>query len=147
MEVADDIEAYCGRCKGNTWHVIVAMVGRKVAQVRCKQCDALHGYRGPNAHRAKNAKKKETQNAGSGIKGAVATMPLSGNGMPASNEPLVSANPDRPVRAYRIDQSFVVGDRIEHKTFGTGVVELDLGPGKVQVYFPTGRRVLAHQRT
>jgi hypothetical protein len=39
-----------------------------------------------------------------------------------------------------------VADRIEHPQFGAGVVERLLGPGKMQVFFAGGSRVLVHGR-
>jgi hypothetical protein len=35
---------------------------------------------------------------------------------------------------------------VQHATFGLGVVESSPGPGKMQVAFPGGRRVLAQAR-
>ena len=55
-------------------------------------------------------------------------------------------DPARPLRSYGLSESFDVGDPVEHKTFGTGVVELVLEDRKIQVFFPVGRKVLAHQR-
>ena len=60
---------------------------------------------------------------------------------------MVAIDPSVPLRPYSITDSFTVGDRIDHRTFGAGIVELVLEGGKMQVFFPSGRRLLAHQRT
>lgn len=48
-------------------------------------------------------------------------------------------------RAYSAQASFDVGQRIEHKKFGLGVV-IALTPGRIGVLFPTGRKTLVAQR-
>lgn len=133
-KVTEDIRSVCGKC-GEEWHVIVAMVGSKIAKVQCKLCGKLHRHRtadGP-AQRISTGKPR-------------AAAAVKKPGMPISNTPLIEADPDRPIRSYSIKESFEVGDRITHQIFGSGVVEMQAGPGKIQVFFPQGRRVLAHQR-
>ena len=46
--VGDDIEDVCSRC-GDTWHVVMAKVGDRIAKVVCKRCGGQHGYRGPDS--------------------------------------------------------------------------------------------------
>lgn len=58
---------------------------------------------------------------------------------------MIEADPRRPVRSYAASESFSPGDRITHKTFGEGLVEAIAGPGKIQVFFRTGRKVLVHE--
>jgi hypothetical protein len=55
-------------------------------------------------------------------------------------------DPSRPLRSYQSTDHYHVGDRIAHPRFGAGVVERVAGPGKVQVFFPDGHRVLVHGR-
>lgn len=130
-KVGQDIESICGKC-GDVWHVVVALEGSKIAKVQCKQCGGYHRHRPPggqtkparSASSRRTAKRKPKEPEG----------------------PQVQADPSRPPKAYRIDQSFEAGDTVEHRTFGTGVVEQILEDRKIQVFFPGGRRVLAHQR-
>ena len=42
--VGQDIEALCGRC-GQVWHVVMAMMGDRIAKVVCKRCGGHHRYR------------------------------------------------------------------------------------------------------
>jgi len=131
-KVGADIESICGRC-GDVWHVVVAMVGSEGAKVVCKQCGRQHRYRPPGgAARSPRRKRSGHSRAKS---------------QPASAEPLVPVDSSRPLRRYQIAESYAVGDRITHRTFGDGVVELEVGPQKIQVFFPGGRRVLAHERS
>jgi hypothetical protein len=65
---------------------------------------------------------------------------------PRSNEPQVAADLSRPVKPYRFDGEYSPGDRVEHPKFGEGVVEMTNEPGKMQVFFADGRRVLARAK-
>jgi hypothetical protein len=57
--------------------------------------------------------------------------------------PVPAFDPSRPQRPYSAAESFASGERVLHSTFGGGVVVGSPGPGKVEIAFPSGRRVLA----
>jgi hypothetical protein len=59
---------------------------------------------------------------------------------------VVEPDLSRPVRDYRISEHYVAGDRIQHPTLGTGVVQGTAGPGKISVTFDDRRSVLVHDR-
>ena len=59
---------------------------------------------------------------------------------------VVEADLSRPVRDYRITEHYSAGDRIQHPTLGTGVVQGIAGPGKIRVHFDERRSVLVHDR-
>lgn len=122
--VGEDIESICGKC-GDVWHVVVAKVGTRVAKVQCKQCQ---GY-----HRHSTGKKSSTR-ASKASKAVVESLP---------EGPLLEADMSRPVKTYSPRETYLPADRVAHPKFGEGIVETDLGPGKVQVCFPDKRRVLA----
>jgi hypothetical protein len=60
-------------------------------------------------------------------------------------KPAVTADLTKPVRTYRASEKFVVGERVEHPSFGQGVVET-AEPGKITVFFASGRRVLVQSK-
>jgi len=124
LAVGADIESLCAKC-GDVWHVVVAMVGAKVAKVQCKQCGGYH------RHKSKDApvKAKRTPKARAAAAPAAPTRP--------------AIDPDKPIRPYRMAETFEVGDQIEHVRFGVGVVESAGEPGKIAVLFDDGRKVLA----
>ena len=129
-----DVESICNKC-GDVWHVVVAMVGDKIAKVQCKECGAYHRYRpaggikktaaAPKKRAA--AKKKTTKKA------------------PPPAEAAVEPDLSRPTKPYSIKETFEVADRVEHPKFGTGVVERS-EPGKIEVFFPVGRKVLVQAK-
>ena len=131
--VGQDIESICTKC-GDVWHVVVAKVGEKIAKVQCKECGGYHRYRPPGGSAKKatgssaTRARRESKTARTGAR---------------IDEPAVAANLERPSRPYEFSAEYEPGDRIEHPKFGAGVVEIASEPGKMQVFFPEGRRILA----
>jgi len=129
-EVGKDVASLCSKC-GDVWHVVVAKVGQDIVQVLCKECGARHRYRNP---------KKEA------MKSAAPARPRAPRAPSASiariDEPAVKADLSRPSRRYGASEVFAVGDRVDHPSFGQGVVEAMPDLGKMTVFFATGRRVL-----
>ncbi len=123
----------CSKC-GDVWHVVVAKVGQEIVQVLCKECGARHRYRNPNKTAAKTSTPR------------TAKAPRVASAAPVArfDTPAVAADLARPPKPYALSTQFVVGDRVDHPTFGQGVVEATTDPGKCTVFFATGRRVLAH---
>lgn len=124
-----DVEALCGKC-GDVWHVIVAMVGADIVKVQCKECGGFHKYR---TEKAKAAPTRRSARA-SGRAKKVAE--------PEPTGPTVEPDLSRDVRPYSVSERFEVADRVQHPTFGLGVVEVT-DPGKITVFFPVGRKRLA----
>ncbi len=137
FKVGADIESICGKC-GDVWHVVVALVGEKIAKVQCKQCGGQHRYRPPGGTKpAKTPRAKKAAKSKSGSAKATKKADL----------PTVEADLSRPVRPYLMSESFTRGDRLEHRVFGEGLVEEIVGVGKIQVFFTVGRKVLVHERS
>ena len=59
---------------------------------------------------------------------------------------LVEGDLTRPIRPYAISDLYSAGDRIEHPTLGTGVVQGGVGPHKIRVLFDGRRSLLVHAR-
>jgi hypothetical protein len=131
--VGQDIEDICTRC-GDTWHVVMAKVGERVMKVVCKLCGSQHNYRGDN-----NGPSTSSSGGSWGASRRRRTT--------KRNIPVVPAaptfDPSKAPRAYSAKNSYLVGERIVHPSFGTGVVAGTPGPGKVDVVFPAGARTLA----
>ncbi|MCG8424621.1 MAG: hypothetical protein MJE77_42560 [Proteobacteria bacterium] len=131
--VGADIESLCNKC-GDVWHVVVAKVGDSIAKVQCKECGGYHRYRPPRDSRAKSSvQRRRTASSHTAKKQPAVRI----------DRPAVEADTSKPVRPYRYSESYQAGDRIEHPKFGHGVVEICSEPGKMQVFFPEGRRILA----
>lgn len=127
-----EVDAYCGRCKLDLAHIIVAMKGASIAKVECKTCHAVHAYRGgPPAPR-----KRRT--AAKGVR-----QPLTSR----EYESLIKGRDLSRALPYRPASTFAANDIVNHSTFGLGVVTRVLSDGKIEVGFPVGLKVLVHGRS
>jgi hypothetical protein len=134
--VGADVEALCSKC-GDVWHVVVAKVGQQIVKVQCKQCSGYHRYRSP--HNAPAEKKLPATS-----RAPRETRPPT-RAVERFEKPAVAADLSRPARPYRASETFEVGQRIDHPSFGQGVIEI-AEPGKITVFFATGRRVLVQAK-
>ncbi|HEY4179847.1 MAG TPA: hypothetical protein VGM90_23560 [Kofleriaceae bacterium] len=132
--VGADVESLCSKC-GDVWHVVVAKEGDKIVKVQCKQCGGYHRYK--SVHGATAAQKLPSNKR----------PPKEPRATPAERieRASVAADLSRPSQPYRASGKFEVGDRVDHPTFGQGIIELS-EPGKITVFFATGRRLLAQAK-
>ena len=136
--VGADIEALCNKC-GDVWHVVVAKVGEDIVKVQCKECGGYHRYRSstPTAPRARATRRSpRTARTSSARASAAAAAPAA----------RFAPDPSADVKAYSMRESFRIGDHIQHPRFGLGVVDVSAEPGKMEVLFADGRRVLAQAK-
>jgi hypothetical protein len=133
--VGADVEALCSKC-GDVWHVVVAKVGDQIVKVLCKECGGQHRYRSPHgAPKEKRQPSLSTPKAPRAERAPVERF----------EKPAVAADLAKPVRSYGASLKYEVGERVEHPTFGQGVVET-AEPGKITVFFAVGRRVLVQSK-
>ncbi len=137
--VGADVEALCTKC-GDVWHVVVAKVGEQIVKVQCKQCGGYHRYKSP--HGAPKEVRQPSMFAPKPPRAAAAATKAP---VERFEKPAVAADLTKPVRSYRASEKFDVGERVEHPSFGQGVVEL-AEPGKITVFFASGRRVLVQAK-
>src|SRR4051812_6363069 len=103
--VGQDIEALCGRC-GQVWHVVMAMMGDRIAKVVCKRCGGHHRYRTEN--------ETVPEPAGGGAReGGRRQAPARRYARPATRTPapMPTFDPNRPPRTYAAKDSYDQGDR------------------------------------
>lgn len=142
MKVGTVIQASCRKC-GEQPHTVTTLEGSAAAIVRCNGCGSEQRYvatPGPakesvisvNTSGKTRSTPKRTKKPGPPVWGP--------------EKSIVQAVMSRPVRPYSLSDRYRVGDRVEHRTYGLGVVEEILGPEKVQVYFSEGPRVMVHGR-
>jgi len=147
IAVGKDVEAVCRKC-GEVWHVMVTVADGKITKVQCKQCSANHRYRPPEGEErvdaSAKAPRKSTARKASPRKKT--TRGKKKGKASAYDEPIVEPDLSRPIRLYEMSETYSPGDRVDHPKFGQGVVEMLPGDGKMNVFFETGRRVLAHAR-
>lgn len=120
----------------------MAKVGDKIVKVHCKQCGGDHRYKSP--HGAPPAAKLPAAirppREAKEVRASAPRAPVE-----RFEKPAVAADLSIPTKPYRASESFEVGSRVDHPTFGQGVVEI-AEPGKITVFFASGRRVLAQAK-
>lgn len=138
VEVGSTVEATCGKCRDVTSHVVLARIGGKPSRVECRVCHATHQYRAP-AGTAKST-------ARPGAKPAGGTRRKSGSAAAAPPPEEVWAKAMRSATGsaipYAISRRFETGQRVQHSTFGEGVVIRLTSPTVCEILFSTGPRKL-----
>lgn len=130
--VGAEVQSHCRKC-GVTWHVVIAVVDARIAQVECGECGARHRHRPVEG---KTGRRAAPASARRGRRSAAQ----------AASRAVVAADPSRPRRPFRDSDTYQVGDRIVHASFGEGVVQAVKGPTKVQVLFDVGTKTLVQGR-
>jgi hypothetical protein len=120
----DEIVAYCGRCKQERTHQVVALNSKEQAdRVICRFCQSNHLYREiKTGAQSTSASKK----------------------YPTIKEPVASTRSvATPLRQYNGKEVYAEGDLIQHPKFGQGRV-IEARGGKIDVRFGSEIRTLLH---
>jgi DNA-directed RNA polymerase subunit M/transcription elongation factor TFIIS len=124
-----EVLSYCGKCKLGLAHIIVSMKDTAtIGKVQCKTCNASHMYKDP-ATKTKKVKSRTTTRKKSISVGDLWMEEMgkaSGKAVP-----------------YTIRSSFSVGDIIDHKKFGPGIVQMHIDD-KIEVLFQHEMKLLVH---
>jgi hypothetical protein len=123
IRLGDDVMAYCGRCKEERVHQVVALhTEGRIERVTCNYCQSTHLYRDPEAKAA--ARPRRITDA-------------------RSAEVKTRATFNRPARAYSPQETYATGDQITHPKFGEGSV-VEARQDKIDVRFGREMRTLLH---
>lgn len=123
----DDVLTYCGRCKAERTHQVVALKADGApADVICRTCRGQHRYRAPSEAGASPAAARAPRKAATARRGKA-----------------LEEAPSGPVRAYSPRETYAEGEWVEHAKFGRGRVT-QARAGKIEVRFESGPRVLLH---
>lgn len=126
--VGDDTLAYCGRCKAERTHTVVALKSdTEPAEVVCRTCDSRHRYRTGVARATNTTRDAERRRVGTGPRRTAAPR-------------LARAEPARP---YKPSEAYAAGEQITHARYGLGEI-VNLRDGKIDVRFDDGMRTLIH---
>lgn len=135
FSVGSDVEAMCNTC-GDVWHVIVAKVGEKITKVECKQCGKQHRFKptgdAPEANLKTTRRKVTSKKVASAKVSAVINY-------------AAVFDPNKPSRPYKMSERFELGEQIQHKKFGPGVVS-KVEDEKIHVTFGAEAKILRHAR-
>jgi hypothetical protein len=130
-QVSEDIIAYCTSCKLDLAHVIVALDGKKVKKVLCKTCNKEHVYKAPKKGKSPVKKKKTTAKT---KKKTISPL--------EEWERAMEQAKDAPINAYAQDGSFREGEKVDHGSFGHGLITKLIHPNKMEVIFEEGTKCM-----
>ncbi len=126
VKVGGEVDAFCSRCQLILAHTVIAMLGSVPVKVECNTCKAVHRFRGPSTASAKPAARRSSPRG------------------PSMSFDEMLAQRTGPARRYQPTVTFSDGDVVDHATFGRGFVSGVKDPGKVEVTFRSGVKVLVH---
>ncbi len=132
-KVGGDTLSYCGKCKRELSHVIVSMVGNKIARVECKTCRAQHNHKSS----------APVSGARSRAPGSAATKKVTLRVREVWEQKVQASRAKVPLN-YSVKEIFKVGDVIQHTQFGMGFVEEVKKDGKITVLFSETEKILIH---
>jgi hypothetical protein len=122
IRLGDDVQVYCGRCKEERLHQVVALNNQqRIERVICRTCNSNHLYRDRQAgsqERTRRAPGKETNQTASVVSAALEKW-----------------------RHYSPQETYAEGELISHTKFGMGRVVASR-QGKVDVKFGSMMRTL-----
>jgi hypothetical protein len=142
-KVGGEVDAFCTRCKLPTplAHTILAMVGTKIARVRCNTCGGDHAYRG-----APGTTDRPTAAArASAARAAGAPKAERPEKVVISFEEQLAGKDIANAPKYNIKDTYKVDQVIQHPTFGLGLVTAVRGD-KVDITFKSDTKTLVHGR-
>lgn len=134
--VGKEVLSYCAKCKLPLGHMIMAMKDPKtIGKVQCLTCKSMHGYKDPSLQKAKKSTTAKAKGKSKGRQPEVSAHDRWLTAVDKSTTKMVTYSPKT---------KFVVGDKIDHSTFGPGVVERIIDGNKIEVVFRHEIKTLIH---
>jgi DNA-directed RNA polymerase subunit M/transcription elongation factor TFIIS len=131
LSAGKEILSFCKKCNLKLAHIIVTMKDSiSPGKVQCKTCHASHAYKA-NATTPRKTSTRSTE------KNEVPVEQVWQNAMDRAK-----ADP----KPYSIREKFQVGDIIDHKKFGTGIVQSNLSAAMIEVLFKNEIKTLIHNK-
>lgn len=132
-KVGGDVLAWCGKCKMELAHTVIALMDRQPARVICKTCKSQHNFKRQGASTVKRT---------TGARAAAAPKTT----VRASDywEQKMAERKSESFVPYNAKKTFQKGNLIQHAQFGVGVVEEVRIGNKILVIFRVGEKVLVH---
>jgi hypothetical protein len=130
-QVAQEIIAYCTHCDKNLSHTITSMDNGRVTGVLCGSCKEEHAFNGPigveAAPKKRSPRKVQPKNA-----------------RPAIDEwqVVMARARDLSATSYTMAGQYSAGEKLDHRTFGMGLVQKLIPPDKMEVLFEGGSKML-----
>jgi hypothetical protein len=145
-KVGGEVDAFCTRCRLTLAHTILAMVGTKIARVRCNTCGGDHAFRSaPGTTDNPSPSARSTGGATSGTKAPRASRATAEEKVIISFEEQLAGKDIANAPRYSPKDTYKPDQVIQHPTFGLGLVTAVRGD-KVDITFKSETKTLVHGR-
>lgn len=134
-DIGDEVEAYCGKCKLDTLHIVTALTDDQIDKVMCKVCMGYHRYKMPQSAATFVAplKSRATKTAPKTVQKRVRR----------DKWTKILEDLDSNIAVeYSMDKTYQPETPIHHETFGFGVVKNIIDSRKIEVLFHDGEKIL-----
>ena len=143
LAVGKELVSYCTRCRMDLGHTIVSMMGGMPARVICRTCKSEHNYKPKKGVTEPGSVAPSRGSPGTSTrapreKTVEKTVPVEVEWMKQLNAST------KAIKGYAANESFDVGDRISHPTFGEGIIQKQIFPNKIEVLFRADLKTLIH---
>jgi len=144
-KVGGEVDAFCTRCRLTLAHTILAMVGTKIARVRCNTCNGDHAFRSAPGTTDKPSPSARASGGTSGTKAPRASRPTAEEKIIISFEEQLAGKDIANAPRYSPKDTYKPEQVIQHPTFGLGLVTAVRGD-KVDITFKSETKTLVHGR-
>lgn len=146
LKVGGEVDAFCTRCRLTLAHTILAMVGTKIARVRCNTCNGDHAYRSaPGTTDKPSASSSRSSASSSSSTRAPRASRSSEEKVIISFEEQLAGKDIANAPRYTPKDTYKVDQVVDHPTFGLGLVTAVRGD-KVDITFKSESKTLVHAR-
>jgi hypothetical protein len=128
-KMMDEIVGYCSKCKLELNQRIIRVEAGAPKRVLCLTCNTERAYRKSAPAKAGEGKVRKTRAASAKVDQEAEWRAKLDKG-------------NKTPKAYAMDKSFLLDDRIEHQLFGVGLVVSLMRPDKINVFFQDGLKTM-----
>lgn len=131
-----EVDAFCTKCQLTLAHTILAMVGTKIARVRCNTCGGDHAMRGQPGSTSRSSTPRSS---------TARTRATKEEKVVISFEQRLGERDAASARTYSPKERFALDEVIRHPTFGLGIVTA-VRVDKIDIDFKAAQKTLIHGR-
>jgi hypothetical protein len=128
-----EVDAPCGRCKGETRHRIFSITDGIPEKLICVNCNSVHKFRPEKPAKAEPASRSPRM--------ATAAAPRSATSPSRFQELMIQEQAGNKARPYNVADKWEEGAWMDHPSFGLGKVQRRNGR-KAEVLFREGLKTL-----
>lgn len=144
LKFDSEIVTHCGKCKLDLAHNVIAKMpdSDTPAKVQCRTCGSIHKYKLPKALKPKKTPSRSKAKKSS--KNSNVKIVRNAEDHAQYFQEVAHKYRDSRLVPYAMNASFKTGDRVDHPTFGLGVVLSLLDSQKMEVVFSTQVKILVY---